>query len=638
MKYLSILILIFFPFVSVASISMKQDSNSNIISFNTETWIGEINPHTLEIKGGRNKSELLLISDTSVKLGKIENVSFEENEVSWYYPEHDLKTKILIKNNRLVLRFETSTEQKFIFPRTGKNEKYEALIYPSGEGLFVPQNDSFWEKQLVGTSLGTEDALTMPFWGHYSNFNTVTYILHDDLNSELQFLKEKKLYTQLEHKFRKTGDHIRPFEISIILGDKSPIQPALEYKKYLKEKGYLKNLNEKAIENPEVQKLYGAIHIYLWGTGRSLEALDRFQKLELTNLWLGYDQDPRSSNYLVTPEIIQKGVKLGYLIGPYDSFHTMQNPKNADGINNIFDDLYPAACIHDKNGKVNIGFGGKGCHVSSEAFVLQQPKNKTLYSRVNTFVKTGINSYFLDCDATGELFDDYSSMHLMTKEKDRTNRIERMAYIAADKKMVLGSETAVSWAVSSIAFAHGNFSVHNAIHWPFTKQKEYGVWWPQERPSFFFKKVNASTDYITSKYDPRYRLPLFQTVFHESIITTDRWEISHLKIGNAVKVRELLELFYGVPSIWSLDLEDIEKYGFHLKKLYSFFSPLHKAIVTEELKDFIWLDEDRKVQQIIFGNNAKLTANFSDVNFGNIPGNTLEVHWLEKDKKEYYTP
>lgn len=638
MKYLSILILIFFPFVSVASISMKQDSNSNIISFNTETWIGEINPHTLEIKGGRNKSELLLISDTSVKLGKIENVSFEENEVSWYYPEHDLKTKILIKNNRLVLRFETSTEQKFIFPRTGKNEKYEALIYPSGEGLFVPQNDSFWEKQLVGKSLGTEDALTMPFWGHYSNFNTVTYILHDDLNSELQFLKEKKLYTQLEHKFRKTGDHIRPFEISIILGDKSPIQPALEYKKYLKEKVSLKNLNEKANENPEVQKLYGAIHIYLWGTGRSLEALDRFQKLELTNLWLGYDQDPRSSKYLVTPEIIQKGVKLGYLIGPYDSFHTMQNPKNADGINNIFDDLYPAACIHDKNGKVNIGFGGKGCHVSSEAFVLQQPKNKTLYSRVNTFVKTGINSYFLDCDATGELFDDYSPMHLMTKEKDRTNRIERMAYIATDKKMVLGSETAVSWAVSFLAFAHGNFSVHNAIHWPFTKQKEYGVWWPQERPSFFFKKVNASTDYITSKYDPRYRLPLFQTVFHESIITTDRWEIPHLKIGNAVRVRELLELFYGVPSIWSLDLEDIEKYGFHIKKLYSFFSPLHKAIVTEELKDFIWLDEDRKVQQIIFGNKAKLTANFSDVNFGNIPGNTLEVHWLEKDKKEYYTP
>lgn len=41
---------------------------------------------------------------------------------------------------------------------------------------------------------------------------------------------------------------------------------------------------------------------------------------------------------------------------------------------------------------------------------------------------------------------------------------------------------------------------------------------------------------------------------------------------------------------------------------------------------------------IVFANKAKLTANFSDVNFGKIPGNSLEVHWLEKDNKEYYTP
>lgn len=637
-KNLIVLIIAFFSHVVFASVSMKQDSMSHLISFNAGTWIGEINPYTLEIKGSKNGSELLTLSDTPVKLGKVENISCKENEANWYYPEHDLKVKIFIKNNRLVLRFETFTEQKIIFPRTGQNVESEAIIYPDGEGLFVPQNDSFWEKQLVGTSLSTEAALSMPFWGHYSNLNTVTYILDDDLNSELKFLKGKKLYTELEHQFRKTGAHIPPFEINIIVGDKSPIHPALEYKKFLKEKGSLKNLNEKARENPEVKKLYGAIHIYLWGTGRSLKALDSFQKLGLKNLWLGYDQDPRLSQYLVSPEIIQKAVSLGYLIGPYDSFHTMHNPKSADGINNIFDDQYPGACIKDENGKMNIGFGGKGCHVSSEAFVLQEPRNKTIYERVDNFVKIGINSYFLDCDATGELFDDYSPTHPMTKVKDRTNRLERMVYIAKDKKMVLGSETAVSWAIPSIAFAHGNFSVHNAIHWPLTKQKEYGVWWPEARPSFFFKKVNAPTDYISAKYDPRYRLPLFQTVFHESIITTDRWEISHVKIANAVKVRELLELFYGVPSIWSLDLEDIEKHGIHLKKLYNFFSPLHKVIATEELKSFMWLDEERKIQQIVFGDNVKLIANFSDKHFESIPANTLELHWLVEDKKEYYTP
>lgn len=635
-KILSIFVLLFYPFVAVATFSIEHDSGK--ILFNADTWIGEVNLNTLEIRGGKNEAEFLSLTNTPTQLGKIENISSNKNELSWYYPQHDIKVITFIKNNRLVLRFETETEQTLIFPSTGQDEKSKALIYPNGEGLFVPQNDLFWEKQLLGTSLSSQDALSMPFWGHYCDSNTVTYILHDDLNNELQFLKGKTLYAQLEHQFKKIGNRIAPFEISIIVGDRTPIQPALEYKKYLIEKNLLKTLKDKAQDNKEIEKLYGALHIYLWGSGRSLEALERFQKLGLKNLWLGYDQDPRSSKHLVTPEIIQKGVELGYLIGPYDSFHTMHNPKKADGINNIFDNLYPTACIHNQDGKMNIGFGSKGCHVSSEAFVLQEPRNKTIYKRVDDFVKTGINSYFLDCDATGELFDDYSSMHPMTKEKDRTNRLERMAHIASNKKMVLGSETAVSWAVSSIAFAHGNFSVHNAIHWPFTKLKDYGVWWPQERPDFFFKQVNASSDYIKAKYDPRYRLPLFQTVFHESIITTDRWEISHMKIANAFKSRELLELFYGVPSIWSLDLEDIKKYQMHLTKLYNFFSPLHKIIVTEELKSFLWLDKERNIQQIIFSDKVKLTANFSNTDYQNIPPNSLEVHWLKDDKKEYYTP
>lgn len=653
-KIISILVLLLSPFAATAYFSVEKETNK--IQFKAETWVGEINPNTLELKGGHHPSQCTVLADTPLELGKIENVIIDNNQISWYYPRHALKVLVSIKHNRLVLRFETTKEQHFIFPRTGQNETSEAFIFPNGEGLFIPQNDSFWEKQLVNTSFSVQDALSMPFWGHYGASNTITYILENDLNNELQCLKGQKLYVQLKHLFKKTNHQIAPFEISMTIGEKSPIQPALEYKKYLQEKKLLKTLKEKTLENKEIEKLFGAIHIYLWGTGRKLEALEAFQTLGFKNLWLGYDQDPRSAQYLMTPEFIQKAVQLGYLIGPYDSFHTMHNPKQADSPNTIFEDLYPAACIRNQDGKINVGFAGKGCHASSEAFVLQQPKNKSLYQRIDNFLKTGINSYFLDCDATGELFDDYSTQHPMTKDKDRANRLERMTYIASEKKMVLGSETAVAWAIPAIAFAHGNFSVFNynpsvsknsynlneEIHWPFSfyfrKFKAYGLWWPPEKPTLFFKQINVSTDYIKAKYDPRYRLPLFQTVFHEALITTDRWEISHLKIKNAVKERELLELLYGVPSIWSLDLEDIKKHSAHLRKLYQFFSSLHKIIATEDLKNFIWLDNERLIQQINFGDKIKLTANFSNIPYHDIPPKSLEAHWLKDDKKEYYSP
>ena len=77
----------------------------------------------------------------------------------------------------------------------------------------------------------------------------------------------------------------------------------------------------------------------------------------------------------------------------------------------------------------------------------------------------------------------------MTQAQDRINRSDRMQYISLNKKLVLGSETAAWWAVPYIAFAHGNLSVHNSIHWGFAKKRDlYGKYWPPARPEFFLNQ------------------------------------------------------------------------------------------------------------------------------------------------------
>lgn len=632
---ISIIVLVFMPFTATASFSV---SKNNTLLFETKTWSGEIDPVNLAVKAIRNKTDPIMLADCPTKLGEVQNFTIEGQKASWYYPFNDIKVTSFIQDERIILKFETTKAQKLIFPRTGIDKTTKALIYPQGEGLFIPIDDQFWKKELARSQLNTHGELSMPFWGHYHDSGTSTFILRDDLNSTLHILENNNLYIQLEHQFKKIGNYFAPFEINIVLGEDSPIEPSLQYRKYLSEKGELKILKEKSKQNKEIEKLYGAIHIYLWGDGRDLIALNKIKELGINKAWLGYDQDPRTNEHLVTPEFIKTAINSGYLIGPYDSFHTMEDPMKANSINAIFKDLYPSACIINQDNKINIGFGGKGCHLSSEALILQKPPNKTIYDRVDKFKDTGINSYFLDCDATGELFEDYSPIHPMTQEKDRLNRIERMNYISNKKNLVLGSETAAAWSIPFIAFSHGNFSVHNSIHWKFTKSKNYGNWWPSENPAFFFKQVKASDEYIKARYTAQYRLPLFQTVFHDCIITTDRWELSHMKIENAFKERELLELLYGIPSIWSLNLKDISKYGVHLKKLFQFFSPIHKTIATEKIENFKWLDHERKIQQIIFGNKIKLTANFSDKTYNKITPKTIEVKWLNNGKKEYYTP
>ena len=39
------------------------------------------------------------------------------------------------------------------------------------------------------------------------------------------------------------------------------------------------------------------------------------------------------------------------------------------------------------------------------------------------------NSWFIDCDATGEIYDDYTPSHITTQEEDLAARLERMSYI-----------------------------------------------------------------------------------------------------------------------------------------------------------------------------------------------------------------
>lgn len=54
---------------------------------------------------------------------------------------------------------------------------------------------------------------------------------------------------------------------------------------------------------------------------------------------------------------------------------------------------------------------------------------------MNNILQNGpkYNSWFIDCDATGEIYDDYSAKHITTQEQDLKARLQRMDYIAQEK-------------------------------------------------------------------------------------------------------------------------------------------------------------------------------------------------------------
>jgi hypothetical protein len=370
--------------------------------------------------------------------------------------------------------------------------------------------------------------------------------------------------------------------------------------------------------------------------------LEKLDKLGIKHALINYNASPVQDGFNVDKDYVRMAEGMGYLIGPYDNFDKAANPPNSDNITLAWPkQLWPEACIRNANGSILTGYANRGCYLSSEALRLREPKEKNIANHIDSMLAKGDNSLFLDYDAAYPLYEDYSKQHPMTLVQDLNNRLERMRYISSTKKLVLGSETGLAWSTGVIAYNNGAFLTFPPAFWPILQQdnkKQLRLGWPIEALRALFKPYHAPDEFIHANYNPRYRLPLYETVFHDSVISTDRSELSELKIPAIRQAKALLQNLYNIPPIWVLDKKTLEKIQDYFSKYYDFFSPLHQMAGLEALTQFEWLTADRLVQRTQFGNRVILTANFSNKLYEAITAHCIQAEWIEDGSKALFCP
>ena len=347
-----------------------------------------------------------------------------------------------------------------------------------------------------------------------------------------------------------------------------------------------------------------------WGGGLSLKLLERFTENGLDRLWLGVDSWQEGFRH---PVAVAKAKELGYLIGTYDSYHSIHHPQEPETWETAQFDLalYELGAIVNADGTKSRGFQQKGYHLSP---LVAQPAVEKRVTTILEQMPTTFNSWFIDCDAYGELFDDYSAEHPATQLDDMQARLKRMTWIRDTHQKVVGSEGGAAYAAATLHFAHGMMTP--VIGWGDADMKAkdspyyIGGYWPPEAPAIFVKQVPLKSRYLHLYFNPRFRLPLYQIVFHDSLVTTNHWLSSSLKFREAEDNLALLELLYNVPPLYHLNLAMFEKHAAQIKRHYAFFSPLHREIGGKTMTDFEWLSPDRFVQRTEFGDAVELFANF----------------------------
>src|SRR5262249_12701760 len=147
-----------------------------------------------------------------------------------------------------------------------------------------------------------------------------------------------------------------------------------------------------------------------------------------------------------------------------------------------------AGCIQEHSGAPAAGFANRGCNLSSEA-LRQRTTAPNIASRYAQHVQDGATAVFIDSDAFGEFFADYSAAHPMTMARDRDNLYARLSDGITQYHFVLGSEHVHAWSHAVAHFSHGGAQSH-VIWLAQADHDRFGGWWPPERPGIFFKTVD----------------------------------------------------------------------------------------------------------------------------------------------------
>lgn len=689
---------------------------------------------------------------------------FEEKEgaVHVSLPDQDARMEVRQEEDFLSVSIASLSEEdnSFAWPVVSAEQYY----LPLGEGKRVDAKNPVWREYLDGEELFVPEQLSMPFFAAVQGDFAVLAVMETPFHTFLEFSGGDELECAVRKDFPAI-DGQRESRFRIYLTENDPVQAAKLYRDHVKSQGRLVTLKEKAGSDPDIEKLYGAPFVYLWGdfiispedidwqafiraldspamaylagfagetetggeylkaaaqikeqgyaaeyqknlvcryisealglpgfgapgsplrtglkegkvAGEELTQTERLsrnkemlagalpQVFEEAGGWMreetsGLIRDMRGAGIerawiglnsweqaYANPEMAAAAEEAGYLFASYDSYHSIHEPGREQWITAKFEDksLYEEAAVTGKDGKKASGFQGVGRKLNP---ALSMPAVK---ERMETIMGNGIgfSSWFIDCDATGEVLDDYTPGHETAQEEDAAARLKRMEYIRDTYGLVIGSEGGSDFAAPVLAFAHG-------IELPSFSWRDPDMKENKESPYYigayyspyggaaehFSKRIPIKEKFDTLFADPRYDLPLYRLVYNDSVITTYHWDWSTFKIQGKTGQRMLREILYNVPPLYHLDGRLWQEYREDIAAHTKVWSAFARRAVTMEMTGFADLSGDGLVQKTVYGNGAlEAVANFGKkaVTAGRkeIPGGSV---WIRMGEEEWiYTP
>jgi hypothetical protein len=484
------------------------------------------------------------------------------------------------------------------FPQPFTGEPGDYLVVPMNEGISYPVDDPEIKPMRLIAYGG--HGICMAFWGVTDGTRAQMGILEtpDDAAIRLERLDGRlAIAPSWDAQRGEFGGERRVRYVFLDRG--GHVAMAKRYRAHAQALGLVKTLEEKRRVAPAVDRLLGAVNVWTWekdavGIARELQAAGITQIL-----WSNRQG----------PDGIKAMNEMGILSSRYDIYQDVMDPAKFPLLRGVHADwttaAWPQDLILDRKGQWIKGWGvtakdgtlipcGVLCDVRAPDYARQRvPAELATHPYLGRFIDTTTASPWREC---------YDPAHPMTRTDSRKAKMDLLRYFSDDLRLVTGCETGHDAAVPYLHFLEGMMSL-GPYRVPDSGRRMQQVW--TEVPERV-AKFQLGHDY---------RLPLFELVYHDCIVSYWYWGDYNNKLPALWDKRDLFNVLYGVPPMFMFDRKFWDANRARFVQSYRNTCPHIRKLATAEMTDHRFLTPDRSVQQTAFANGTTVTVNFGAAPF-----------------------
>jgi len=424
------------------------------------------------------------------------------------------------------------------FPPAFKTpDKNHYFLFTDGEGIMLPADDKDYPLMLnqIYTMAG---GLSMPWLGITDNQFKTGYMAILDTPDDAAFRTKRDggLITFEPVWLSTIGKFGYDRKVIYHFFDKGGyVAQCKKYREYAWPKNNVVSLRDNQKKFPAMEKMIGAVHMYLWDESRKVSFARELKKSGIDKAFILWD--PNHNPYPVAGYDDSLKI-LGHAAGVQDLWRDIpprdsvkRDPGNKPDPTFLrrpnFPGMYPAITLKKKDGTVDrSSFGSHVCPKAALSIIPSHRADKeySIYPHEGWFVDVYLSTVLYEC---------YDKNHPLTRSQYKQAVLDIYKLFSDRYKVYTGGEWGADYGVSKIVFAHGMMTLHRT--WFGSDAYKRGTIyyignWGDARPSIMINNSTATDIYLKYSINEFTRVPLYQLVYHDAIVTTWRWEDANHKM------------------------------------------------------------------------------------------------------------